>query len=43
MPDKEMLGWCGAEYLNVNQTVSTGIKDFENNPQALYFSILTFL
>jgi len=25
------------------ETVSTGTKDFENNPQALYYSILLFL
>jgi len=43
MPDKAMSGWCGADCPNVNQTVSTGTKDFENNPQALYYSILLFL
>ena len=33
---------CGVDCSNVNQTVSTGTKDFENNPQALYYSILLF-
>jgi len=43
MPDKAMSGWCSAGCSNVNQTVSTGTKDLENNPQALYYSILLFL
>jgi len=43
MPDKEMSGWCGADCSHVNQTVSTGVKDFENNPQAFSDFILLFL
>lgn len=34
-----MSGWCGAGCSNVNQAVSTGTKDFENNPQ---YSIILF-
>jgi hypothetical protein len=43
MPDKAMSGGCGAGCSNVNPTVSTGKKDFENNPQVFYYSILLFL
>lgn len=39
-----MSGRCIAVgCLHVNQTVSTGRKDFENNPQALYYYFLLFL
>ena len=44
MPDKGMSDRCtAADCLRVNQTVSTGRKDFENNPQALYYYFLLFL
>lgn len=44
MPDKGMSGrFTAADCLHVNQTVSTGRKDFENNPQALYDYFLLFL
>ena len=42
-PTRQCQAMCGVDCSNVNQTVSTGTKDFENNPQALYYSILLFL